>query len=209
MGLVDKISRIAIGVLDNIPYKKTISGINKIFKVATPLILNNVVENALHSSTEDINFSDIEKLMMVKRNIGILNDIDRSEPTVDLVSFELISLVNSITNEINKLLSKFGEENVYIDELLIYYFINKFKVPKIYANKVFDILCNEYAIENKSIRDAYSLFEGSDENSFETNGGRILKYNEVNDDLLYNLYKSRMMEQAKNHSKKVITDFVR
>lgn len=210
MSLINKIGGVAVGVLNSvtnkISCKNTISGINSVFKTATPLILNGVVKDVIHAATIDVDMSDIDELIRIKRTIATLNELDNREPNVAIAPFEIVSLVNSISNEINKLLNEFGEDKVFVDEFLIHYFIRQFNVPKMYVNKIFDILCNNYCIENKSIRDAYNLFYNAEE--FETCGAQILKEKDVNVDAIEKIYRQKMKEQSQDCSKKV-KQFVR
>lgn len=204
MGLIGSIGSVTIGVLNGVfsklTCKNTVQGINTLVKCATPLILDGVIKDVIHT-TASIDTTDIDDLIKVKRAIATINDLDRREPNVNLVPFEIISLVNSITNEINKLLNEFGEDAIYVDELLITYFIRKFDVPKQYSRKVFEILSDNFTIENKTIRDAYNI---CDENyNFETYGGRIWKNNDdIDKDYIIKIYKQRMKEQSNDYGKK-------
>lgn len=206
MGLIDKISSVTIGVLNNMSNsmacKNTIHGINTLVKSATPVILDGVVKDVIHASSTKIDTEAINDLIRVKRAIAVFNDLDKREPHVNLVPFEIISLVNSITNEINKLLNEFGEDKICVDEFLITYFIRKFEVPKQYSRKVFEILTDNFAIENKTIRDAYNLY--NDVFDFETFGAKLVNKNIDNiGDNIDKLYNNRMKEQAFDGGKKV------
>ena len=207
MGLFEKVAGVTISALNNVigkvPCKNTIYGINNIVKSATPVILEGVVRDVIHTAAKDIDMSGIDELIRAKRTIAILNELDHREPQVNLVPFEIISLVNSITNEINKLLNEFGEDKVYVDELLLSYFINKFNVPKQYAKKVFEILSDNFCVENRSMRDAYNLFDTVCK--FETHGGEILHddINIVNNPSIDKLFKERIQNQSNGGNKKV------
>lgn len=206
MGIVEKVAGITISALNNVigkvPCKNTISGINTIVKSATPVILEGIVKDVIHS-TKNIDMTSVDDLIRAKRTIAVLNELDCREPQVNLVPFEIISLVNSITNEINKLLNEFGEDKVYVDEFLITYFINTFNVPKQYAKKVFQILSNNFCIENKSIRDAYHIYD--DVFEFETHGGEILKdnINIANNSNIDKIFKEKIQNQSNDGNKKV------
>lgn len=212
MGLIDKIAGVTVNALNavigKVPCGNTIHGINTIVKSATPVILEGVVRDVIHTAAKDVDMTGVDELIRVKRTIAVLNELDQREPQVNLVPFEIISLVNSISNEINKLLNEFGEDKVYVDELLLTYFINKFNVPKSYAKKVFEILSDNFCIENRSMRDAYNLFDNVCK--FETHGGKILNDNNeiLNNRNIEKLFKQRMQEQSNNGGKKV-KNFVR
>lgn len=212
MGLFEKVAGVTISALNNVvgkvAYKNTLYGLGNIVKSATPIILEGVVKDVIHNATKDIDVTGVDELLRVKRTIAVLNELDQREPQVNLVPFELISLVNSISNEINKLLNEFGEDKVYVDELLLTYFINKFNVPKQYAKKVFEILSDNFCVENRSMRDAYNLFDTVCK--FETHGGEILNddINIVNNPSIDKLFKERIQNQSNDKSKKV-RQFVR
>lgn len=212
MGLFEKVAGVTISALNNVvgkvAYKNTLYGLGNIVKSATPIILKGVVKDVIHNAAKDIDVSGVDELLRVKRTIAVLNELDQREPQVNLVPFELISLVNSISNEINKLLNEFGEDKVYVDELLLTYFINKFNVPKQYAKKVFEILSDNFCVENRSMRDAYNLFDTVCK--FETHGGEILNddINIVNNPSIDKLFKERIQNQSNDKSKKV-RQFVR
>ena len=212
MGLFEKVASVTIGALNNVvgktAYKNTLHGLGNIVKSATPIILEGVVKDVIHNAAKDIDVTGADELLRVKRTIAVLNELDQREPQVNLVPFELISLVNSISNEINKLLNEFGEDKVYVDELLLTYFINKFNVPKAYAKKVFEILSDNFCVENRSMRDAYNLFDTVCK--FETHGGEILNndINIANNPSIDELFKEKIQNQSNNKSKKV-RQFVR
>ena len=212
MGLFEKVAGVTISALNNVvgkvAYKNTLYGLGNIVKSATPIILEGVVKDVIHNATKDIDVTGVDELLRVKRTIAVLNELDQREPQVNLVPFELISLVNSISNEINKLHNEFGEDKVYVDELLLTYFINKFNVPKQYAKKVFEILSDNFCVENRSMRDAYNLFDTVCK--FETHGGEILNddINIVNNPSIDKLFKERIQNQSNDKSKKV-RQFVR
>lgn len=212
MGLIEKVAGVTIRALNNVigkvPCKNTIHGINTIVKSATPVILEGVVKDVIHAAAKDIDMTGVDELIRVKRTIAVLNELDHREPQVNLVPFEIISLVNSISNEINKLLNEFGEDKVYVDELLLTYFINKFNVPKPYAKKVFEILSDNFCVENRSMRDAYNLFDTV--GKFETHGGELLNdnINIVNNPSIDELFKEKIQNQSNDKGKKV-RQFVR
>lgn len=212
MGLFEKVASVTIGALNNVvgkvAYKNTLHGLGSIVKSATPIILEGVVKDVIHSAAKDIDVTGVDELLRVKRTIAVLNELDQREPQVNLVPFELISLVNSISNEINKLLNEFGEDKVYVDELLLTYFINKFNVPKPYAKKVFEILSDNFCVENRSMRDAYNLFDTVCK--FETYGGEILNdnINIANNPSIDTLFKEKIQNQSNDKGKKV-RQFVR
>ena len=212
MGLFEKVASVTIGALNNVvgktAYKNTLQGLGNIVKSATPIILEGVVKDVIHNAAKDIDVTGADELLRVKRTIAVLNELDQREPQVNLVPFELISLVNSISNEINKLLNEFGEDKVYVDELLLTYFINKFNVPKAYAKKVFEILSDNFCVENRSMRDAYNLFDTVCK--FETHGGEILNndINIANNPSIDELFKEKIQNQSNDKSKKV-RQFVR
>lgn len=212
MGLFEKVASVTIGALNNvagkIACKNTIYGLGNIVKTATPIILEGVVKDVIHNAAKDIDVTGVDELLRVKRTIAVLNELDQREPQVNLVPFELISLVNSISNEINKLLNEFGEDKVYVDELLLTYFINKFNVPKQYVKKVFEILSDNFCVENRSMRDAYNLFDTVCK--FETHGGEILNndINIANNPSIDKLFKERIQNQSNDRGKKV-RQFVR
>ena len=206
MGLIEKVAGVTISALNNVigkvPCKNTIYGINTIVKSATPVILEGIVKDVIHT-TKDIDMTSIDDLIRAKRTIAVLNELDYREPQVNLVPFEIISLVNSMTNEINKLLNEFGEDKICVDEMLITYFINKFNVPKQYAKKVFQILSDNFCVENRSIRDAYNIY--SDVFEFETHGGEILNnnINIVNNSNIDKIFKEKIQNQSNDGGKKV------
>lgn len=211
MGLIEKVAGVTISALNNVigrvPCKNTIYGINNIVKSATPVILEGVVRDVIHTAAKDIDMTGVDELIRVKRTIAVLNELDHREPQVNLVPFEIISLVNSISNEINKLLNEFGEDKVYVDELLLTYFINKFNVPKPYAKKVFEILSDNFCVENRSMRDAYNLFDTVCK--FETHGGEILNDNIdiVNNSNINKIFKDKIQNQSNGNKK--VKKFVR
>ena len=113
--------------------------------------------------------------------VGVMNRVMGED--IDLVSYEIMNCVNSISNAINELIEELGENNVFIDELLIGYFIQKFNVPAKYVDKVYRILENSYAIENKCLRDGIKL-NGTKikKKDMETDGGKeILKHRKHGD----------------------------
>ena len=207
MGVFEKVASVTIGALNNVvgkvAYKNTLNSLGNIVKSATPIILEGVVKDVIHNAAKDIDVSGVDELLRVKRTIAVLNELDQREPQVNLVPFELISLVNSISNEINKLLNEFGEDRVYVDELLLTYFINKFNVPKQYSKKVFEILSDNFCIENRSMRDAYNLFDTVCK--FETHGGEILNddINIANNPSIDKLFKEKIQSQSNDGNKKV------
>lgn len=211
MGLIEKVAGVTISALNNVigrvPCKNTINGINNIVKSATPVILEGVVRDVIHTAAKDIDMTGVDELIRVKRTIAVLNELDHREPQVNLVPFEIISLVNSISNEINKLLNEFGEDKIYVDELLLTYFINKFDVPKPYAKKVFEILSDNFCVENRSMRDAYNLFDSVCK--FETHGGEILNDNIdiVNNSNINKIFKEKIQNQSNGNKK--VKKFVR
>ena len=125
MGMLKKIGEISINTLSTImemTKEPGMKAIEKTVTIAAPLIIKTI-KNMMNDDTPmtDIN---IKNDIYTKRSIGVLNDTLGYE--TDTLSYEIINYVNSISNSINKLLDELGEENVFIDELLLGYFIQKF-----------------------------------------------------------------------------------
>jgi hypothetical protein len=173
MSLLNSFVNIVTGVIDTVSSSEPLIGALKFTaKAVAPILLSNI--NDTYKS--DIKYrTNISETIENKRQVGVMNGV--MGENIDLVSYEILNCVNSISNAINELIEELGENNVYIDELLISYFIQKFNVPQKYVDKVYRILENSYAIENKCLRDGIKLNNFKvKKKEMETDGGKeILK----------------------------------
>jgi len=174
MGIINSLCNKAIGVLsgvvDTVTSEPLMSAIKFTAKAVAPIILSTVNE----TYNSDIRYrTNISENMENKRQVGVMNGVMGED--IDLVSYEILNCVSSISNAINELIDELGENNVFIDELLIGYFIQKFNVPAKYVDKVYRILENSYAIENKCLRDGVKLNNGKiKKKELETEGGKVI-----------------------------------
>ena len=116
-----KIGEISLNVLSSVISMINEPGIKAIEKTvitAAPIIIKGVKD--LFNTDMKIN-NDVKNIIETKRSVGMLNDTLGYE--TDVISYEILNYVNSICNAINKIMDELGEENVFIDELLIGYFI--------------------------------------------------------------------------------------
>ena len=172
MGLINGLCNIIGDVVSTVAGSPLIPALKYTAKAAVPILLNNL-NNTYNSSANYQN--NISSCLDVNRQVAVANNVMGED--IDLVSFEIMSCVNTISQAINEMISELGEENVFIDEILIGYFIQKFKVPARYADRVYRILENNYMIENKCLRDGIRLNNGNvKKKELETGGGKqILK----------------------------------
>lgn len=176
MGLFKSLCNIAMdavtNVVDAVTSEPLLNALKFTAKAVTPIILSNV--NDTYNSNVSYK-TNINESMNNKRQVGVMNGVMGED--IDLVSYEILNCVNSISVAINELVEELGESNVYIDELLIGYFIQKFNVPTKYVDKVYRILETSYAIENKCLRDGLKLNNTKiKKKEMETDGGKeILK----------------------------------
>lgn len=176
MGLFKSLCNIAMdavtNVVDAVTSEPLLNALKFTAKAVTPIILSSV--NDTYNSNVSYK-TNINESMNNKRQVGVMNGVMGED--IDLVSYEILNCVNSISVAINELVEELGESNVYIDELLIGYFIQKFNVPTKYVDKVYRILETSYAIENKCLRDGLKLNNTKiKKKEMETDGGKeILK----------------------------------
>lgn len=166
------------GIINTLTSDTVLEALKCTAKLATPLIIKGVRDIFNTNIPLDKNFTDG---LQTKRQVAVVNSV-MGEP-VDLIPFEILNSVNTITTAINELINEVGEENVFIDELLIAYFIQKFDVPAKYVDKVYRILENNYAIENKCIRDGVKINKFKvKKKDLETVGGKeVLKQKKEED----------------------------
>lgn len=166
------------GIINTLTSDTVLEALKCTAKLATPLIIKGVRDIFNTNIPLDKNFTDG---LQTKRQVAVVNSV-MGEP-VDLIPFEILNSVNTITTAINELINEVGEENVFIDELLIAYFIQKFDVPAKYVDKVYRILENNYAIENKCIRDGVKINKFKvKKKDLETIGGKeVLKQKKEED----------------------------
>ena len=158
------------GVTSAVASEGVVNAVKFAAKAATPIILSTV---ANEYNTKMKYTTDLNELLETKRQVAAINT--SLDEYVDVVSFEIMNCVNNISYAINDLLNQLGEENVYVDKMLLMYFIDKFNVPTKYANKVLSILENNYMNENKSIRDGIKIVNGvNKKKELETTGGQLL-----------------------------------
>jgi hypothetical protein len=158
------------GVTSAVASEGVVTAVKFAAKAAAPIILSTV---ANEYNTKMNYTTDLNELLETKRQVAAINT--SLDQYVDVVSFEIMNCVNNISYAINDLLNQLGEENVYVDKMLLMYFIDKFNVPTKYANKVLTILENNYMNENKSIRDGIKIVNGvNKKKELETTGGQLL-----------------------------------
>lgn len=158
------------GVTSAVASEGVVNAVKFAAKAATPIILSTV---ANEYNTKMKYTTDLNELLETKRQVAAINT--SLDQYVDIVSFEIMNCVNNISYAINDLLNQLGEENVYVDKMLLMYFIDKFNVPTKYANKVLSILENNYMNENKTIRDGIKIVNGvNKKKELETTGGQLL-----------------------------------
>lgn len=189
-----------VGALTN---DNTLKAIQYTAKAAAPLIVKGVRDIL---KTDYIPENDYISELSFKKQVALINDIDGAQ--VDLAPFEILNTVNTITKAINDLMDEVGEENVFIDELLIVYLINRFNVPPKYVDKVYRILKDNYAIENKCIRDGLKISKKGfklKENELETEGGKkiIESKKEVDPNVINTIFDERVISKTQNSSKKI------
>ena len=167
--ICNKTLNIIGNIIDNVSSEPLMSAIKYTVKAATPIIIKTVRD--LYSSDDSSYCTNITENMNTKRQVAVMNNM--MGDNVELIPFEILNCVNSITTAINELIDELGEENVFIDELLIGYFIQKFNIPAKYVDKVYRILENNYAIENKCIRDGLKINKFNvKKKELETDGGK-------------------------------------
>ena len=211
MGMLKKIGEISINTLSTIMEMTKEPGMKAIEKTvitAAPLIIKTI-KNMMNDDTPmtDVNIkNDID----TKRSIGILNDTLGYE--TDTISYEIINYVNSISNSINKLLDELGEENVFIDELLLGYFIQKFNVPPSIVKKVERIIKNKYAIENLSLQDGNKILTSKKpkKKDMKTPGGvmKVDKNSKTDNDITNDLYNKKINKIITDTDDNKIKEFV-
>ncbi len=178
MSLLKSFMNVVSGVVETVTSEPIVGALKFTAKAVTPLLMSTINDTYKSNVTYKTNISEA---MDNKRQVGVMNRVMGED--IDLVSYEILSCVNSISNAINELIEELGENNVFIDELLIGYFIQKFNVPAKYVDKVYRILENSYAIENKCLRDGIKL-NGTKikKKDMETDGGKeILKHRKHGD----------------------------
>lgn len=205
MGLFKSFANIVTGVIDNVASSEPlISALKFTAKAVTPIILSNI--NDTYNSNIKYR-TNISETMDNKRQVGVMNGV--MGENIDLVSYEILNCVNSISNAINELVEELGENNVYIDELLISYFIQKFNVPQKYVDKVYRILENSYAIENKCLRDGIKLNNFKvKKKEMETDGGKEIlkqrKHGDINNIMIDKALANLIMEDIDEDDIKLI-----
>ena len=178
MSLLKSFMNVVSGVVETVTSEPIVGALKFTAKAVTPLLMSTINDTYKSNVTYKTNISEA---MDNKRQVGVMNRVMGED--IDLVSYEIMNCVNSISNAINELIEELGENNVFIDELLIGYFIQKFNVPAKYVDKVYRILENSYAIENKCLRDGIKL-NGTKikKKDMETDGGKeILKHRKHGD----------------------------
>lgn len=165
-GIVKTIGAVASAVTS----EPVVSAIKYTAKAATPLILKSISDSC-HSDNK-FNY-DIARDIETKEQVALMNKFMGNE--ICVVPYDILNAVNAISNAINKLLYDLGEDNAYVDEILITYFIQQFKVPQKYADVVFRILEDNYALENQCIRDGVKIINNTaKKKNLETIGAKEL-----------------------------------
>lgn len=210
MGMIKKIGEISLNVLSSVISMINEPGIKAIEKTvitAAPIIIKGVKD--LFNTDMKIN-NDVKNIIETKRSVGMLNDTLGYE--TDVISYEILNYVNSICNAINKIMDELGEENVFIDELLIGYFIQKFNVPTKIVDKVERILQDKYAIENLSLRDGNVILTSKNpkKKDMKTPGGvmKIDKNSKLDNKVTNELYKKKMNQLVVESNDNKIKEFI-
>lgn len=207
MGLIEKIGSTTIkclnGVVGALTNENTLKAIEYTTKAAAPLIVKGVKDILKTEYTPE---NDYISELSLKKQVALINDIDGAQ--VDLVPFEILNMVNTITKAINDLMDEVGEENVFIDELLIVYLINRFNVPPKYVDKVYRIIKDNYAIENKCIRDGLKISKKgfkTKEKDLETEGGKkiVESKKEFDPNTINTIFDERVMSKTQDSGKKI------
>ena len=184
-----------------------IKAIEKTVITAAPIIIKGVKD--LFNTDMKIN-NDVKNIIETKRSVGMLNDTLGYE--TDVISYEILNYVNSICNAINKIMDELGEENVFIDELLIGYFIQKFNVPTKIVDKVERILQDKYAIENLSLRDGNVILTSKNpkKKDMKTPGGvmKIDKNSKLDNKVTNELYKKKLNQLVVESNDNKIKEFI-
>lgn len=210
MGMMKKIGEISLNVLSSVISMINEPGIKAIEKTvitAAPIIIKGVKD--LFNTDMKIN-NDMKNIIETKRSVGMLNDTLGYE--TDVISYEILNYVNSICNAINKIMDELGEENVFIDELLIGYFIQKFNVPTKIVDKVERILQDKYAIENLSLRDGNVILTSKNpkKKDMKTPGGvmKIDKNSKLDNKVTNELYKKKLNQLVVESNDNKIKEFI-
>lgn len=210
MGMMKKIGEISLNVLSSVISMINEPGIKAIEKTvitAAPIIIKGVKD--LFNTDMKIN-NDVKNIIETKRSVGMLNDTLGYE--TDVISYEILNYVNSICNAINKIMDELGEENVFIDELLIGYFIQKFNVPTKIVDKVERILQDKYAIENLSLRDGNVILTSKNpkKKDMKTPGGvmKIDKNSKLDNKVTNELYKKKLNQLVVESNDNKIKEFI-
>ena len=210
MGMMKKIGEISLNVLSSVISMINEPGIKAIEKTvitAAPIIIKGVKD--LFNTDMKIN-NDVKNIIETKRSVGMLNDTLGYE--TDVISYEILNYVNSICNTINKIMDELGEENVFIDELLIGYFIQKFNVPTKIVDKVERILQDKYAIENLSLRDGNVILTSKNpkKKDMKTPGGvmKIDKNSKLDNKVTNELYKKKLNQLVVESNDNKIKEFI-
>ena len=210
MGMMKKIGEISLNVLSSVISMINEPGIKAIEKTvitAAPIIIKGVKD--LFNTDMKIN-NDVKNIIETKRSVGMLNDTLGYE--TDVISYEILNYVNRICNAINKIMDELGEENVFIDELLIGYFIQKFNVPTKIVDKVERILQDKYAIENLSLRDGNVILTSKNpkKKDMKTPGGvmKIDKNSKLDNKVTNELYKKKLNQLVVESNDNKIKEFI-
>lgn len=210
MGMMKKIGEISLNVLSSVISMINEPGIKAIEKTvitAAPIIIKGVKD--LFNTDMKIS-NDVKNIIETKRSVGMLNDTLGYE--TDVISYEILNYVNSICNAINKIMDELGEENVFIDELLIGYFIQKFNVPTKIVDKVERILQDKYAIENLSLRDGNVILTSKNpkKKDMKTPGGvmKIDKNSKLDNKVTNELYKKKLNQLVVESNDNKIKEFI-
>ena len=210
MGMMKKIGEISLNVLSSVISMINEPGIKAIEKTvitAAPIIIKGVKD--LFNTDMKIN-NDVKNIIETKRSVGMLNDTLGYE--TDVISYEILNYVNSICNAINKIMDELGEENVFIDELLIGYFIQKFNVPTKIVDKVERILQDKYAIENLSLRDGNVILTSKNpkKKDMKTPGGvmKIDKNSKLDNKVTNELCKKKLNQLVVESNDNKIKEFI-
>ena len=210
MGMMKKIGEISLDVISkviNSLNEDNLKAIEKTVIIAAPLIIKTI--NDVFNTDIKVN-DNTKKTIETKRSVSILNDTLGYES--DMISFEILNYVTSISNSINKIMNELGEENVFIDELLISYFIKKFNVPAEIVDKVYRILKDRYAIENLSLRDGTVItsFKHPKKKDMKTPGGimKIDRNSDIDNKITNDIYKKKINKIAEELNDKKIKEFI-
>lgn len=210
MGMMKKIGEISLDVISkviNSLNEDNLKAIEKTAIIAAPLIIKTI--NDVFNTDIKVN-DNTKKTIETKRSVSILNDTLGYES--DMISFEILNYVTSISNSINKIMNELGEENVFIDELLISYFIKKFNVPVEIVDKVNRILKDRYAIENLSLRDGTVItsFKHPKKKDMKTPGGimKIDRNSDIDNEITNDIYKKKINKIAEELNDKKIKEFI-